>query len=149
MGGRIEKKYVALAREAEPPVLLFLGAVLLGVEPSRMTEHSRWAYTLRDRALRRLIGDFGEERDAAVRFREFCSSRGSLLPGELDMSMDFERGLTFEPLRHVDLIPNPLGVTLAGFAEEVGQAKSGSRRRSGQALAEILGDGSRVVLVTV
>jgi hypothetical protein len=140
-----------LSEEAQLPIVLFLGA---GFSASSRTADGRtlpMGNTLRDRALRRLIGDFDSDQDAADKFRVFCSSRQVLLPGEETMSREeFRRALTFERVLNLELAEHPSerGPTLERFAEQVEEAKQ-DPGPAVHGLRELLAAGDRIVLVTV
>ena len=139
-----------LGEEAENPIVLFLGA---GFSSSSQTATGDlpMGNELRDRALRRLVGGFKDEVDAAAKFRAFCEGRGTLLPGESEMSVaEFQRTLTFERVLHLELAEtaDELGPTLGRFRDEVEEAK----KVPGESLLklnELLEAGKRLILVTV
>jgi hypothetical protein len=139
-----------LSEEATNPTVLFLAAGF-----SASTETASGALPmgneLRDRALRRLVGDFEDEAAAAGLFRAFCADRGALLAGEEEMSeLEFQRGLTLERVLQLELgeSPDPLGPTLTDFRNEVEMARAGAGEAL-KILAELLGGGKRLVLLTV
>ena len=139
-----------LGEEATTPTVLFLAA---GFSASTETANGSlpMGNELRDRALRRLIGNFADEAAAASLFRGFCLDRDSLLPGEEEMGdLDFQRGLTLERVLQVELgeTPDPLGPTLTVFRDEVEAAQSAPGEAL-KILAELLGAGRRLVLLTV
>lgn len=139
-----------LGSEATKPTVLFLGA---GFSSSTRTADGSlpMGNQLRDRALHRLVGDFENEAAASAAFRTFCEDRDTLLPGEEEMSeSEFQRALTLERVLQLELAeaPDPLGPTLTKFKDEVEEA----RQAPGEALRrleEMLGEGTRLVLVTV
>jgi hypothetical protein len=139
-----------LGAEATIPPVLFLAA---GFSSSTRTGDGDlpMGNELRDRALNRLVGDFENEAVMSAAFRTYCEDRGTLLPGEEDMSeSEFQRTLTLERVLQLELAeaPNPLGTTLTQFQGEVNEACN----NPGEAL-KILGDmlssGTRAILVTV
>lgn len=139
-----------LAEEATSPSVLFLAA---GFSASTHTADGDLPIgnELRDRALRRLIGDFDDEETAAALFRGFCTDRGALLAGEEEMGdAEFQRGMTLERVLQLELAEtsDPLGPTLSQFRDEVDLARS-NPGESHRILAKMLEAGKRLVLVTV
>ena len=147
----VDKQDIRLrAEEASTPVVLFLAA---GFSSSSQVKNRDllMGNELRDIALKRLIGDFGGEPDAATRFRAYCENRGELLAGESTMSdSEFQQGLTLERVLQVELneTTDELGTTLAMFREEAEEA-SDTPGECLNVLAELLEGGSRLILVTV
>jgi len=139
-----------LGAEASSPTVLFLAA---GFSSSTRTEDGDlpMGNELRDRALNRLVGDFESEAARSAAFRTFCEDRGTLLPGEENMSeSEFQSALTLERVLQLELAeaPNPLGPTLTQFQAELDEA----RDNPGEALkilGELVSAGTRLILVTV
>lgn len=151
-GWDVDKQVVRrLGEEAKGETLaLFLGA---GFSSSSQVEGEDlpMGNELRDRALRRLIGDFSDEDDAAQKFRRFCESRETLLAGETEMGPDeFKRALTLERALQLELaeVADDLGPTLAQFSKEV-QAANESPGECLKVLKQLLEAGQRLILVTV
>lgn len=143
---------VAKIAHDDAPLVLFLAAGFSASSKTDEDEGLAIGNDLRDRALRRLLGDTGSGEVLARRFHQYCKERKMLLPGEQHLTdAAFAAGLTLERVLVEELKdpPDDLGPTLSEFRKEVEQA----HRRPGVAV-EALGDllarrDRRVVLLTV